>query len=70
MAAIAMPKLKLPALKIPGLDVRAIAKNPAVGLGAAALVFAGALIVFRAVERQLCFDGGMRPVVRVAGVRH
>ncbi len=43
MAAIAMPKLKLPALKIPGLDVRAIAKNPAVGLGAAALVFAGAV---------------------------
>lgn len=43
MAAIAMPKLKLPALKLPNLDVRAIAKSPAVGLGGAGLLFAGAI---------------------------
>ena len=41
MASIALPKLKLPTIRLPAFDLRALGKNPLVGLGAAAVVFAG-----------------------------
>ena len=44
MAAIALPKLKLPAFAAPAIDLRALIRNPKIGLGFAALVFAGAVV--------------------------
>lgn len=44
MAAIALPKLKLPALTMPAVDLRALAKNPWVGLSLAGVLFAATII--------------------------
>lgn len=43
MAAIALPKIKLPPLKLPGMNFGALGKSPVVGLGAAGLLFVGAI---------------------------
>ncbi|MDZ4372941.1 MAG: divergent polysaccharide deacetylase family protein [Phenylobacterium sp.] len=63
MAAIALPQIKMPKLpKLGRPDVAALARRPAVGLGAAGLVFAGALI---ALVRLLAPPGGDATSVRV-----
>lgn len=44
MAAIALPQLKLPKLPRPSVSIGAVARSPAVGLIAAAALFAGAAV--------------------------
>jgi len=44
LAAIALPKLKLPVFAASGINLRALIRNPKVGLGFAALVFAGTVV--------------------------
>lgn len=44
MAAIALPKLKLPVFAASGINLRALIRNPKVGFGFAALVFAGTVV--------------------------
>lgn len=58
MAAIALPRIKLPRIRLPGppgLNLGGLVKNPAVGLSAAGVVFAGAVV---ALVRLLGPTGG------------